>query len=656
MHHVITDGWSMNILFDELGKLYDEQTRGKPAALSALSIQYSDFAQWQREHHTAETLHADVTYWTSKLRGHSGFINWPADRPRPHIQSHEGATETFQINTELTEDLSALAKSNGATLFMVLLAALQTLVLRYTSSNDILIGVPIAGRNDAHLEKVIGCFVNTLVIRGDLSNNPKFVDLLQRTRETTIEAYNHQHLAFEKLVEALKPQRNLAFTPLFQIMFVFQNTPKKVLKLPGLSLEELEFDAGSAKFDLTLEVVELDGLHFNIEYCTALFRKETIRQLVRHFEHLLADIIRNSHLPISKLQILDNAERQELIVTFNSTEATYRRDARIDRMFEEQAGRTPDRIALVDGEREISYRDLSARANALARLLVSKGCNQRRPVGIYMERSIDAVAALLAALKANAPYVPLDISNPPHRLELLILDAGCGVILTHRGLNKSLPNGVETIPVDQPIAMQGNPPDLPTDGTGEELAYIIYTSGSTGAPKGVEGSHRAAINRITWMWRTFPFVLDETCCHKTALGFVDSVWEIFGPLLGGVRVVIVPGEVILEPDQFVSLLSLHDVTRIVLVPSLLRTLLDVVPNIATRLQNLKLWSASGEILHVDLARRFRELLPAARLLNIYVYSKVNAGRSVTRRYSFLTTIRISFRLWCTAKSMWGEIA
>ena len=624
MHHIITDGWSMRIMFDELGKLYDEQTRGEPATLPPLCIQYSDFTQWQHENLTSEALHADLVYWTDKLKEHSGFINWPADRPRPHIQSHKGATETFYINNVLAEDLSALAKRCGATLFMVLLAALQTLVWRYTSTDDILIGVPFTGRNHIHLENVIGCFVNTVVIRGDLSGNPTFVSLLEHTRQSTLEAYEHQHFPFEKLVEALRPERSLTVTPLFQIMFVFHNDSRQMLKLPGLTLEELEFDAGSAKFDLTFEVVEQNGLHCNIEYRTDLFDKESIQRLARHYENLLGDITRNSHLPISQLQLLDETERQKLIVSFNSTEALYHRDARIERMFEEQAGRTPNQIAFVEGETEISYHDLSARADALARVLVSEGCDQNRPVGVYMERSVDAVVAFLAALKANAPYVPLDISNPPHRLDLLIRDAGCGVILTHRGHDRALPNDVQTIPVDQPIAMRGDPPDLPADGTPDDLAYVIYTSGSTGVPKGVEGSHRAAINRFEWMWRTFPFLLEETCCQKTALGFVDSVWEIFGPLLGGVRVVIIPDDLIFDLDQFVSLLSRHKVTRIVLVPSFLRTLLDVVPDLATRLQDLKLWSVSGEILSVDLARRFRELLPAARLLNIYGSSEVTA--------------------------------
>ncbi len=276
MHHIVTDGWSMSILFDEISEIYAEFAYGKPAKLAVLSIQYSDFARWQREHFTAEHLRDHLTYWTNKLRGHSGFIELPSDRARPAVQSHEGATEIFHIDEQLARAVTRLAESHGATLFMILLAAFQTLICRYTSSEDILIGTPIAARNDVNFENLVGLFVNTLVICGDLSGEPSFVELLRRTRETTIEAYEHQDLPFETLVEALKPQRSLSYTPLFQIMFVLQNAPKQTLDLSGLSLEELEFDSGSAKFDLTLEVVEQSGLHCTIEYCTALFDKRSI--------------------------------------------------------------------------------------------------------------------------------------------------------------------------------------------------------------------------------------------------------------------------------------------------------------------------------------------------------------------------------------------
>jgi amino acid adenylation domain-containing protein len=618
MHHIITDGWSMSILFDEIGEIYSEIKYGKPAELPALSIQFLDVARCQRE----VNIERHVMYWTNKLKDHAGFMELPTDRPRPALQSHEGAIERFEIGEELVGALSRLATSNSSTLFMVLTAAFQTLLFRYTSSEDILIGTPVAARKDPQTEKIIGLFVNTLVIRGDCSGNPSFLELLRRTRETTLEAYEHQDLPFDKLVEVLNPQRSLSYTPLFQVMFVFHNTPKQKLNLPGLSSEELEFDQGSAKFDLTLEIEEQDGLRCSVEYCTALFEKESIRRLSRHFKNLLGDIARNPNRALSEFCILDEAERNELIFRFNSME--YRRNVRIEQIFAEQVEQTPDRVALVEGESEITYGDLSKRVDALAGLLLQFDLNQERPVGVYMERSIDCVVAFLAALKANTPYVPLDISNPRDRLELLISDAGCDVILTHRGLLSALPEHVKKISLDDLALAESSDVHSAVGGSSEDLAYIIYTSGSTGFPKGVEGSHRAAINRFEWMWRTYPFTENETCCQKTALGFVDSVWEIFGPLLCGVRTVIVPDECLLDSDQFVALLARHDVTRIVLVPSLLRTLLNCVPDLATRLPRLRFWSVSGETLPSNVVREFRQMVPTATLLNIYGSAEVTA--------------------------------
>jgi amino acid adenylation domain-containing protein len=624
MHHIVTDGWSMGVLFDEIGKIYAEFAYGVPAKLPVLPTQYPDFATWQREKFTAEALKSDTAYWVDKLKDHEGLLQIPADFPRPPIQSHAGALEIFQVGEPTANGLKRIAESQRASLFMVTMAAFQTLIWQYTGNEDILIGTPTAGRHDANLEKLIGFFTSTLVVRGNLAADPTFVQLLHRVRETTLEAYEHQDLPFEKLVEALKPQRSLNHTPLFQIMMVFQNAPKQILTLPGLSLEELEFDSGSSKFDLTLEIVEQDGLRCSVEYCTDLFRKQTIQRFAQHFRALLQDIVENPDRPISELRILDDAARNELIFDFNRTTAPRRRDARIDTLFAEQVERSPNRVALVEGGVKIEYRDLNERAETLASILVEKGCDQDHPVGIYMERSIDAVVTLLAAFKANAPIVPLDIANPQHRLAMLIRDAGCRVIVTHRGRHDALPKEIEAISLNNlPATSTVSSRSAPARSS-EDLAYIIYTSGSTGMPKGVEGTHRAAINRFTWMWRDFPFTADETCCQKTALGFVDSIWEIFGPLLAGVRSIIVPEGYLLEPDQFVTLLTRHEVTRIVLVPSLLRTLLDSIPDLASRLPKLKLWTSSGEVLPLDLVDRFRTSLPEARLLNIYGSSEVTA--------------------------------
>ena len=442
-HHIITDGWSMSIFFEELGKLYVECAHGIPANLPALSVSYANYALWQRDHFTPSTLSSQTAYWTAKLSDCNGFLQLPTDRVRPPVQSHRGAIETFQIGQECTDAIKALAGKSGATLFMVLLAAFQTLLWRLTDSEDIVTGTPIAGRIDPQLEGLIGLFANTMVIRGNLAGNPTFLELIARTRRETLDAYEHQDLPFEKLVEALNPKRSSVHSPVFQVMFVLQNAPKKLLELPGLILEELEFDAGTSKYDLTLEVIEQNGLYCLFEYSTDLFERASIVRIARQFATLLRNIAVNPDQSLSHLDILDDAARDELAVQFNETALNYDRAARIDQLFRRQVEQSPNRVALIEGKVEITYRNLDERSEALAHSLANRGCNQDRPIGLYLERSIDAVLAVLAALKANVPYVPLDIANPPHRLELLINDVGCNLILTHRGRDRDLPSHTE---------------------------------------------------------------------------------------------------------------------------------------------------------------------------------------------------------------------
>jgi amino acid adenylation domain-containing protein len=548
----------------------------------------------------------------------------PTDRIRPPIQTHCGAIETFQIEEQCADAINRLAKKSGATLFMVLLAAFQTLLWRLTGSEDILVGTPIAGRKTPELESFIGLFVNTLIVRGNPSSDLTFVELIERTRKEVLDAYEHQDLPFEKLVEAVNPKRSSAYSPLFQVMLVLQNAQKQRLDLPGLILEELEFDAGTSKFDLALEIVEQRGLYCTFEYSTDLFDRDSIARIGKQFSTLLHSVAAEPNRKLSQLEILNDAARNELVLRFNATTVEYDRTARIEQLFRQQVERSPNRVAFIEGDVEITFQELDQKSESLAHVLVKRGCTQDHPIGIYLERSIDAVAVALAAVKANVPYVPLDIANPPHRLELLINDAGCNLIVTRSSRRGALPGNSELILVDQQAVEVTPVAPLPQKGTSVDLAYIIYTSGSTGVPKGVEGTLRAAINRLIWMWQAYPFSSDETCSHKTALGFVDSVWEIFGPLLAGVRSVIVADEVVLEPELFVNLLAKHNVTRVVLVPSFLRAILTSVPDIGRRLACVRLWSVSGEVFPFDLAETFQTAFPHARLLNIYGSSEVTA--------------------------------
>jgi len=623
MHHIVTDGWSMSILFKEVARFYGQLAVGQQPHTTELPLQYADFALWQQQALTEEVLQGDVEYWREHLYGSPALLQLPSDRPRPGVQSHHGSIESVTIDEALTRRIKQMCAGEGVTLYMGLLAAFQALLGRYTGTDDIPVGSPVAGRNDPHLADLIGCFVNTLVMRGDLSGNPSFRELLQRTRPAALEAFAHQELPFQHLLAKLKCERTRSYTPLFQIMFIFQNAPKQVVRLPGLAIEEVELDSGLAKFDLTLEIVEQDGgLHCQFEYSTDLLDRSTIQRMALHFQNLISSAVEHPASSISKLNMLSASERKQIIFDWNATSAEYSRDVTIARAFEDQVRRTPEAIALRDAVHTLTYRELDSRANQVARALIEKGVRPEMPVGVYMKRSIDAIVALLGVIKVGSPYVPLEISHPKRRLDLLITTCDCRVVLTHRALRQDLPE-MDVVLLDADMALwaeqSGIPP--PSLSVGQP-AYIIFTSGSTGVPKGVVGTHRGTMNRLEWMYRTYPFSPRDVCCQKTAFSFVDSIWEIFGPLLRGIPNVLIPEEVVIDPELLLGLLARERVTRIVLVPTLLRVMLDHAPDLGTRVPQLKLWTASGEDLSVDLAERFRCAFPEARLLNLYGSSEV----------------------------------
>jgi amino acid adenylation domain-containing protein len=623
MHHIITDGWSMGILFKEIAQFYRQLALGRPPQLAQLPIQYADFACQQREQLADQALQKDLEYWENKLRGCPTLLELPTDRPRPAVQSHHGSMEGLTIGKTLTRRMKDLCAREGATLYMGLLAVFQVLLWRYSGKDDILVGTPLAGRDDPELADLIGCFVNTCVIRGDLTGNPGFQEFLARVRVAALEAYAHQRVPIEQLLAKLKCERTPSHTPLFQVMFILQNAPKQVIRFPGLVIDELELDSGLAKFDITLEVVEQEGLLYcQFEYRSELFEGSTIQRMALHFHNLLESAIENPSCPIARLSMLEEREREEMLFAWNATSLDYPRELTIARAFEEQFRRTPDAIALLDGFQRITYREVERRANQVANALIQRGVRPEMPVGIYMKRSAEAIIAILGAIKAGGLYVPLDISQPKHRLHLLISTGDCRTVLTHRALQHDLPAPVNPILLDLDEALwtksSGSPPPSPSG----QLAYIIFTSGSTGVPKGVVGTHRATMNRLAWMYETYPFSSDEVCCQKTALGFVDSVWEIFGPLLRGIPNVIIPEEVVIDPELLLELLARERVTRIVLVPTLLGVLLEHAPDLDTRAPMLKLWTVSGEYLPLDLAKKFRDVLPEAVLLNLYGSSEV----------------------------------
>jgi surfactin family lipopeptide synthetase A len=623
VHHIASDGWSIGVFVQELSTLYQAFCTGQLPNLPAVPIQYADFAAWQRHWLVGDVLESQLAYWRQHLKGAPALLNLPTDHTRPAVQTFRGAYCTFEITPEQTAALKSFSQEQGCTLFMTLLAAFKTLLYRYTGNEDIVVGSPIANRNRTEIERLIGFFVNTLVLRSRLDGNPTFEELLSRVREVALGAYSHQGLPFDVLVEELQPQRSLSYTPLFQVMFVLQNAPMSEIELSGLNLSLLENDNGTAKFDLTLFMEETDaGIVGTFEYSTDLFEADTIQRMSEHLQTLLVGIVSDPQQQLWELPLLSEAEKTQL-AKWNDTQVAYPQQC-IHELFVAQVERTPDAVAVVCGAEQLTYKELNQRANQLAHYLRLLGVGKEVLVGICVERSLDMIVGLLGILKAGGAYLPLDPAYPQQRLAFMLADAGVSFVICHQSfVDRFDKMTVVCIDTDWHRIAQASRENPVSETTAENLAYAIYTSGSTGKPKGVLGLHQGAVNRFHWMWETYPFTEGEVCCQKTSLNFVDSVWEIFGSLLQGVKTVIIGDRTVKDPQQFIETLAQHHVTRLVLVPSLLRVLLDS-RNLQARLPKLKLWVTSGEALNIDLLHQFRQTLPDSTLLNLYGSSEVSA--------------------------------
>ena len=629
MHHIISDAWSIAVLIREVAALYEAFAAGRPSPLGLLPIQYADYAVWQRQWLEEEALEAQLRYWKKRLGGLPTELSVPTELPRPEVKAYRGACERLVLSGETALAAGALARAEGATLFMTLLAAFKALLLRYTEQEDIFVGTIIAGRNRIELESLIGYFVNLLVLRTDLSGNPSFRELLSRVKQIVLEAYANQDLPFDKLVEELHPGRDLNRAPLFQIAFVLQNAPNQELELPGVKLKVIENENWFAKFDLVMEVEEEPGkLEVLLKYNTDVFDAATVRRMLGHYRNLLESALADTERRLWDLRLMNDRERHEIVVGRNRTRVEYEEGDCIHELFEARAEETPDQTAVLFEGGRLSYGDLNRHANQLARRLRGFGVGPEVPVGIYVERSPEMIVGLLGILKAGGAYVPLDPAYPKDRVASMIADARMPVLLTQERLVERLPEQCAAI-----ICLDGDRAEIEREGVEnlkikvrpENPAYLLYTSGSTGRPEGVLGLHGNTLNRFRWMWQAYPFDRDEVCCQKTSLSLVDSVWEIFGPLLQGVGIVLVPGNTIKDPDRLVAALGSNRVTRIVLAPSLLRMLLDRFGDLGSRLPRLRYWITSGEEVAPELRERFAKSCPSALLLNLYGSSETGAG-------------------------------
>ena len=570
LHHIVSDGWSTDIFVREFVALYEAFIAGAPSPLPEPSLQYADYAVWQRGWLQGATLDEQLDYWRKQLSDAPPLLELPFDHPRPAVQDHAGAIYSFTVSKQVWDRLRRLGQSENATPFMTLLAAFQLLLARYSGQQDICVGTPIANRRRVELEGLIGFFVNTLALRTDLSGDPSFCVLLARVRETALGAQAHQDLPFERLVEELQPARDMSRSPLFQVMFVLQNAPGGDLALPGLRLEAFGMESASAKFDLTLSISEGEaGLFASLEYATALFEAATIARLAEHFCLLLESIAQAPQRRISAFELLSAAERRRLLIEWNATAADYGRDRLLHELFEEQAAAAPQAMAVVFEETRLGYGELNARANQLARHLRGLGVGPDVLVGVAIERSPDMLVALLGALKAGGAYLPLDPAYPRERLAFMIEDAAPLLVLTTQALRQRLPETTQTLRLDADwasIAEQAQD-NLPARAQPQNLAYVIYTSGSTGRPKGAGVSHRNVRRLFAATHAEFSFSATDvwTLFHSFAFDF--SVWEIWGALLYGGRLVVVPYWVSRSPEAFHELLAAQGVTVLNQTPS-----------------------------------------------------------------------------------------
>ncbi len=611
-HHIITDGWSLSVFCRELGSLYSALIQDTAPGLPALPIQFADFAHWQERFLSGHELARLTSYWQRKLQDAPPALEVPADRPRPAGESLRGANRNFTLPRALRTELAALAQREEVTLFMVLLAAFKVLLFRHSQQEDVTVGVPFGNRSPRETEALIGCFLNTLPLRTGLAGNPTFAELLQRVKQTVLEAHDHAELPFEKLVQLLPTGRDLSRSPWFQYFFQLRNVPQEHLVAGTLRVESCDLPTGTAKFTISLHVDEQAGeLACDWEYDVALFDPETVDRMAARWESLLHGIVDRPGARIAELPLLTDGERRQL-VTWNQTEAEFPRSQCVHHWFAEQATRTPDAVAVVFGEQHLTYRELAARTEALAHCLRRRGVTSGVPVGVCVDRSPAMVVALLGVLQAGGVYVPLDPHYPQERLAFIAADSGARLVLTEAELRGRLPEmGLEFVFLDTlpPLAPEGSSAlgCVPPDG----LAYIIYTSGSTGRPKGVEVSHRSLTNLLGDIRARLGLTPANTFLAVASSGFDISLSELLLPLVTGARVVICPEAARHDGVALQAELQRHGVNTLQATPATWRLLLGSSWPGDARLLAI----STGEALPQDLADA---LLPkCGQLWNLY---------------------------------------
>jgi pristinamycin I synthase-3/4 len=612
MHHIISDGWSLNIMFRELVLAYESACAGQRVELPPLPIQYADYATWQRQWLTGDELDRQVNYWRDQLTGAPAKLELPTDKPRPAVQTFNGDYVSRMLSSELQLALKEIARDNGCTLYMVLLAAFNVLLYRYSGQDDLVVGTPIAGRRRSELDGLIGFFINTLVLRSDASGEPTFIDFLERVRKTALGAYASQELPFEKLVDELQPVRDMSHTPLFQVMFILQNAPWDAETFEELEARPVPLKFGTAKFDLTLSMAEReDGLEAYFEFNTDLYEKSTVERMLDHLEVLAAGIIENPQQRISELPLLKADEQQQILYNWNNTAVSYNDNSTMPGLISAQAAATPNAEAILFEDQVISYAELEIRSNRLANYLAGRGVGKGDIVALSIDRSPEVVTGILGIMKTGAAYVPLDPTYPKDRLAYMLQDSGASMVVTRATLITDLPqHELATTCFDRDAsAIAASVSDAPAAVINtNDLAYIIYTSGSTGRPKGVMVEHHSVCNLVDAQSRAFGLGPDDRMLQFASISFDASVYEIVKGLTSGATLCIASADEVLPGTPLLELLQSKAITAVTLPPSALYQL----P--AAELPALKTITVAGEACPPELVSRWQ---PGRRFFNLY---------------------------------------
>src|SRR6266566_5336432 len=586
MHHIITDAWSMEVFVQELATLYAAFCADQPSPLPELTLQYADYAHWQRQWLEGGILDTQLAYWKRQLGGALPVLELPADRARSAVSTHHGCKRSVLLPRSLSQGLQGLSRQEGVTLFMLLLAVFKVWLYRYSGQEDLLVGSPIANRTRPELEDLLGCFVNTLVLRTDLSGNPTFGELVQRVREVTLQAYDHQDVPFEKLVEELQPARNLRYSPLFQVMFVLQNVPLAAQDLSGLVISPFKLENTTAKFDLSLCLQETEqGLSGYLEYNTDLFEASSIERMLGHFQRLLEAIVADPTRRLADLPLLSEAEQQLLLLHWNATQTAAQEPLDLLTRFEAQVARSPQAMAARCGEQWLSYQQLHQQASQLAQHLQAHGVGRETLVGLLAERGLPLLSAILAVFKAGGAYLPLDPRHPAARLRQIVQHSRCPLVLASSATISTLEHILQELPgesrpqvllLEELLGQEPGAASPVVPAHPRQLAYVIYTSGSSGAPKGVMVEQAGMLNHLQAKISALQLSAADRVAQTASQCFDISVWQLLAALLVGGEVHILPDEVAHDPARLLQQIEGQRLSVLETVPSLLRALLDTL--------------------------------------------------------------------------------